>query len=438
MSLGLSLMNTLQGVDVNTLQQALEAQQNQVVAEAAARAAAANQGAEQAGTAYQSASQAPPPALSALSQALPGLMGSVASIISGNPSYQQDAQQRTQISQKQLFENRQNTLTALRDKYLQQADAAKQIGNDAAHTESLVKLNQIENQQAQLLLKQKQDATSTEGIAKRADDLRKEAVDNVRGLMSNYITAGKDVPAPLMSKAIKLGIVDEGTLGGALKPTGGKGGSGQEIDPEALTFIDNEIKQNSAGKTYLPLTNIPVKYKASALQYAKDHNLPAVSPQESDRLDRLDIARQNVNSMIGSLRTFAPSDWKDVQKTIRNKAEDIAGSNPEIRNYHTYYEALIQQLVALAGGAGSGVRINQAEIKRLQETAPKVTTPLPVAERWAQRVQELVDNTEGTLLSRKRLMKPEAKTAPAPTTPKATVSDRAYVQSLGLSNGQPQ
>lgn len=157
MSLGLSLANTLQGLDVNTLMQALEQSKQQVVADSAARAAQAGQGAEQAGMAYQTASEAPPPQLSALAQSLGPLLGNVASVISGNQNYGQAATEKAQISQAELIKNRMNTLQALRDKYLQQSEAARQLGNEAAHTESLVKLNQIESQQSQLMQKQKQD-----------------------------------------------------------------------------------------------------------------------------------------------------------------------------------------------------------------------------------------------------------------------------------------
>lgn len=372
-----SLTGTLNGADVQTMFDAYAQQQAQQLAQQTQQAAAASQQATQQ---YQQAAAAPAPQLGALDVGLPTLLGGLASIFEGNGGAQQRAQEGIQAQRASLIKARADNLAALRDAQQQKAEAAKQAGDLESELKARTSLEKLSQVHADVLYQsQRADAAAL-----------REQQDNA-AMERERLRAATDLRIAGIQAAAKGAAAGEGDT----------------------SILDNEVKQNSQGKSYLPLTNIPPKAKMAALAYAKANGIPAVSAKDDDRLGRLDIARQNVGDMIESLRTFAPKDFRDVGTMAKNKLADISGANPEIRNYHTFYEALIEQLVALAGGTGSGVRINKAEIDRLQKVAPTVTTPLPVAERWAERVLKLIDNTESPVLGRKNIGPQTTQAAPS-------------------------
>lgn len=348
------LTGTLSGMDVLGLLQAFQQQQG---TELQGRTAAATQQAQSAQQAYGSAAAQPPPQLTPGDTFLPGLLGSISSILSGNPTYQQQAEKSATQKQADLLKARADNLQALRDVYSQKAEEAQKAGDLETTEKYRTKLE---------TLSKTYDLVNSN--ADRAAKAHQAELDRQNALQVAQIRANK---------------------------------SAADTQAEQVAFFDNEVKQNGSGNNYLPLTNVPAKFKLDAIKYAKDHGIPAVSQKDDDRLGRLDIARQNTKDMLASMETFLPKDAL-ARLTVGplNHVADITKSNPEIVNYHTYFEALVEQLVALAGGAGSGVRINKSEIERLVKIAPQIDTPLPVAQKWAERVNSLIDNTERPILGR--------------------------------------
>jgi hypothetical protein len=136
--LGLTLNNTLQGLDPLTLMQAEAVRQQQ---ELAARTQAATQGAQQAQQAYQQAAAAPPPQLPMADAFVPALLGNLASVISQNPAYQQQGQEQVQQSKAELLKARADNLQALRDAYSQKADEAAKAGDLEAQITARTKMD---------------------------------------------------------------------------------------------------------------------------------------------------------------------------------------------------------------------------------------------------------------------------------------------------------
>lgn len=164
-----TLLNTLAGMNVQTPQQGAEQAAQQAISGAAGqtgvdpevarqamllellqRTQAAQGEATQAGQAYQQAANAPAPLVGGLASLVPGLFGNVASILTQNPTYQQQAQQGIQTAQGTLLQRRRDNLQALEAQYQQKADAARQLGNSALELENRTKLDSIHRQQDRL------------------------------------------------------------------------------------------------------------------------------------------------------------------------------------------------------------------------------------------------------------------------------------------------
>jgi hypothetical protein len=79
--------------------------------------------------------------------------------------------------------------------------------------------------------------------------------------------------------------------------------------------------------------------------------------------------------------------------------------------------------------AGSkGLRINQAEINlAVKNDIPNVTDTYATALRKLSIVSNMLDNAENPILS-----KNWGGSSKAPSSPKATDADRAYIKSLGI------
>src|SRR5262245_11321825 len=121
-----SLENTMTPYGVMTPE---EAQQQQILAEQAARTAEATNQMNAASQQYQQAAQPPVPQVDPFSALLQTLGGNISSVLSQNPSYRQNAQQRLRDEQNDLMQARAQNLAAMQQTFQARAEEARQAGN---------------------------------------------------------------------------------------------------------------------------------------------------------------------------------------------------------------------------------------------------------------------------------------------------------------------
>ncbi len=364
-----SLNNTMSGMQVNDQYDQLAMALQQAAAQQAQQASEAS---NQAQSQYQQAAAQPPPTLSPADTFIPTLLSNIASVIGQNPSYRQTTQETIAQQRKDLIANRLNNLTALRDNMLQKAALAEKAGDTETTLATRLKIDQLDKAQADLLEKQKeQHATDLAAENRRQEHLNRLSEIAAQGAQQRQTNAAK-------------------------------AGADQQEQ------VDNEIKTSGGGQDYLPLTSFKGKEAVSmARTAAAQKGIPLVSEIDDDRLGKLKTARQNVRDMVDAAQQVSPRDWKEAinplgeRGAVSLKAQDISGSNPAVTSFKNFYEALIEQLVAVAGGRGSNVRINQQELKGLMQRSPNVTTPIPVTLAWAKRIERLIDNAESPVLQRR-------------------------------------
>lgn len=129
--------------------------------------------AEAAAKAYETQAAAPPPGISGARAGLNELLGSVASILSGNQTYRESAATRLQKEQQALLDSRSQNLTRLKDLYDKRAEAAKSLGNDIAEEENRIKKDRIEKA-LEPINKAREHQYQMEEAAAREGSLKKE------------------------------------------------------------------------------------------------------------------------------------------------------------------------------------------------------------------------------------------------------------------------
>ena len=210
-----SLDNTLQGMDPNTLAQALEQQLQQAMAQ---RTQDATQSAQQAEGQYAQAAAAPPPNLSVLQQFLPTLLGNIASTISQDPGYRERAQQGMKDERQSLMQARAQNLTSLRDVWSQRAEAAKNAGDFEAEADFRLKHEKIaktleqmqdvkDKEHAIALEKERQAGKSGDDARDHANRLREIAAQGAE--QRKTLAAKPKVSGPERAAAIRAGVNPE-------------------------------------------------------------------------------------------------------------------------------------------------------------------------------------------------------------------------------------
>lgn len=194
----------------------------------------------------------------------------------------------------------------------------------------------------------------------------------------------------------------------------------EESDP---TWMQHLIGTTSSGGQFLDMSNLPPKEQTAAQQFAFANGAVPINKAQMDKLSHLETARDNIAQMEEQGKTFLPTNAGS--RLIGGPLNALAGvtqSNPQIAAWNTHRIAAISQLVALAGGMGSGLRINQAEIHMaIQNDIPKVTDTQAVATQKFKNIRDMLQRAEEGILVRSRGPNGQASTPSAASPAKGTM-----------------
>lgn len=307
----------------------------------------ANQAAQAAGQAYQSAAGQPTPDLGSMAALIPTLFGNTASVLSGNPDFARHGHETVVQRQKDLADARLSNLQALRDQFDQKARAAEQLGNTEMANEARMKQEQFSKAMQAILQQQQSDLTG-----KREKDLETQR------------QAGR--------KEIQ-GMKDAASAAKAQK--------------DQADYFDSLTDQTKSGNTWLDSTNVPPKDKHQMMIYAKQNNLMVADKGTADRIRAAQEVNDNFDQMDQVMARFLANTTDPTARlktSVGNLWAQATQSNPDIASWGNTQLAAIRNIQALASGIGSGFRLNEQEIKRAVSNFPKLTDNLPTARRKLQ------------------------------------------------------
>lgn len=175
------------------------------------------------------------------------------------------------------------------------------------------------------------------------------------------------------------------------------GGGGSSVD---LTLYK---EQTSNGNSYINLDKLTKDEQASVTAAARQAGVPLLKTADISKLNAIDDTRLNLADIQNAVQgLLANNPGNNFFKGIENTLKGAAGSQG-IKDYNAYRTAIINSVQALAGGAGSGLRINAAEIKAAMDNdLPVISGPSPdtvaSAKGKLDKLAKQLDNWEHILV----------------------------------------
>lgn len=172
-----------------------------------------------------------------------------------------------------------------------------------------------------------------------------------------------------------------------------------------IPILDTNTKQTQTGVWYIDGTNLIGKQADAAQMQAAKLGIPYMGKAQVAALEKLDSARQNIDAIstgVESLLASAGWRWDQRLENLIQAKTQIGPSSDALSSFGTWRSAAIGILQSLAGGQGSGLRINQAEIQMsVAQDIPKITDDVGTAKAKIIKVQTMLDNQERSMFGQK-------------------------------------
>ncbi len=216
-------------------------------------------------------------------------------------------------------------------------------------------------------------------------------------------------------------------LGAAPKAGSSTGGSTAPADnPMVTTNIHTIQGTDSSGKqfnsSFINLSDFPdAASKKEALAYGAANGVPVLNPSEGEKMVSITNAYTNIDKMSTGLKDLlATNKGANVTEGLWKSVTGFFGDEG-VRAYQAWRTAIINNVQALAGGQGSGLRINEAEINAaLKNDLPIVqgigADTVSSANGKLARLKEQLDSWRGTIIT-----KGNAATAPSGGNPQTMI-----------------
>lgn len=140
------------------------------------------------------------------------------------------------------------------------------------------------------------------------------------------------------------------------------------LDPYTQTFYD--------GTKYADLSSLTPSDKAKYAQIAQAAGIkPILDAGTAGKLNAISASKENLTKIDDQVKGILNNSEQPSSQGIGNSLKSFLG-NADIKAFSAWRTAVINNVQALAGGQGSGLRINQAEIDTaLQNDLPVITGP---------------------------------------------------------------
>lgn len=352
----------------------------------AARTQAASEAAATAGSAYQSAAAAPPPQLDPLAATLPQFAGNLASIITQDKSYSVRAHENLKGAQDDLIRARMDNLTALKDSFDRKASAAESIGNIELAETSRMKSEQLAKSLQVLLAQKSEDAAKERLTTQEQGDTERTRMNNQTQIEVARINAGARAA---QSAKDTVDFMD--------------------------TLVEEIPRGDGSGETlrYVNLTNVQndKKTKNQAISYARALGIPALDRNTVDRFKTVEEVYSSMDEIDAVMSQFLPktegmSGNRTAVTRIKSAGKNILAnkfqSNADIAAFNSTSIVGIRAIQALAAGAGSGFRLNEAEVRMMQARWPKITDTYEKALKNLQWERSFLDKKVNSFFPRKQ------------------------------------
>lgn len=263
-------------------------------------------------------------------------------------------------------------------------NAYKDLSND--------KLSELNTLHSTIYNQEKDQAAATQAAAQQAETERHNTATEEAAAAGTYsVVNNPDGTQSIFNN--KTGEV-EGTPGTSISPGDGVPGN------TGIPILDSNTKTSNSGIPYIDGTNMTGKVGQQAQLDAAKAGIPYMGKTQAAALQKLDDAKNNIASISSDIMSFLPKDAEGRATTgaLGNKLGQLLQTNGDLASFNTWRSAAIGILQALAGGSGSGLRINSAEIAlSVQNDIPNITDTVATAQGKIAKVNSMIANAEKSL-----------------------------------------
>lgn len=177
--------------------------------------------------------------------------------------------------------------------------------------------------------------------------------------------------------------------------------TGQSQAPSSINIagLPVQVDHLSDGTSYINSDKVDDKILPFAKSQAPQMGIPVLSTEDVAKTRALDVTTQNLSSLNGIMTNILSSGFTGrVQGLTLNPLQALTQSNPDIASFNVYRDTAINTIQALAGGSGSGFRLNQAEIDTAVSNIPTINDNLETAQSKLQKLGGFLNNWKQELL----------------------------------------
>lgn len=205
-------------------------------------------------------------------------------------------------------------------------------------------------------------------------------------------------------------LIDNNT-GNTIKDLGSSG-SGTTAADDALvgsqihSVNGTDAKGNAFTQPFINLSDFPdAASKKTAMAYGAANGIPVLNPAEGEKMVSIDNAYTNIDKIAGGMKGLvANTPGLNLTEGLWNSITGKLG-NAGVASFNAWRTAVINNVQALAGGSGSGLRINQAEIDTaLKNDLPNIqglgADTMASAQAKLDRLKDQLDSWRLTILDK--------------------------------------
>lgn len=161
--------------------------------------------------------------------------------------------------------------------------------------------------------------------------------------------------------------------------------TGQALKATLPGPIQPAFYQTQGGYSYINSDLIPSNLQNMAQNVSAQTGIPILTADQVSKAQNIDVTQQNLDQIESVIPQILGSGLAGRLKGLtENQIEQAAQTNPTIASFGVYRDTAINAIQSLAGGSGSGFRLNQAEINTATDNLPTISDNLETAQSKLQ------------------------------------------------------
>ncbi len=170
-------------------------------------------------------------------------------------------------------------------------------------------------------------------------------------------------------------------------------GQPQELPQQVQTYLD------ASGGQYINADKVPAEQANIVKTLAAQNGVPFLSSDEVSKMRSIDVTQSNLQQLEGVTKQILGSGL--TGRTLGAAWNNISSAlqlNPNISSFNAFRDTAINTIQALAGGAGSGLRLNAGEISTAVGNLPTISDNLETAQKKISLVNGFLDKWKTELM----------------------------------------